>query len=81
MIKISVECYGVLRELCGAQITLPLPAGGTVEDLLQKLGDEFPATWVHLPGLACAQGDALVSRHFELKDEDRVALLPPVSGG
>lgn len=79
--NISVECYGVLRELCGAQLDVSLPSGSKVEDLLRELAMQFPATFDHLPGLACAQGDELVPRNFELKDADRVALLPPVSGG
>ena len=81
MITVNVECYGVLRELCGAQIELHLPQGADIENLLQQLTEQFPDMAPHLPGLACAQGDQLVPRNHVLKDADRVALLPPVSGG
>lgn len=80
--RVIIECHGVFGGLCGPERAVELAvARATVADVLAALADEVPETAVHLPRTACAVGDALVARDTEVGDGDRVALIPPVSGG
>lgn len=80
--RISVECHGVLVEVCGAERELTLDAGtATVADALAALTAQVPTLHVHLPRAAVARGDELVGRDAAVVDGDRLALIPPVSGG
>lgn len=79
---ITVECHGLLREICGAELALEIPQDdATVAAALQLLAAQHPALNPHLPRVACARGDTLVARDAPLAQGDRLALIPPVSGG
>lgn len=81
--RITVECYGVLSEVCGAaeqQIDLPA-SGGDVAAVLAALAAGTPGLAAHLPHTAVARGDTLLARAAAVSDGDRLALIPPVSGG
>lgn len=79
---ITVECHGLLREICGAELALEIPQDdATVAAALQALAAQHPALNPHLPRVACARGDTLVARDAPLAEGDRLALIPPVSGG
>lgn len=80
--RVIIECNGVFSGLCGPERTVEISgARATVADALAALEAEVPEAAAHLPRTACALGDALVSRDTELGDGDRLALIPPVSGG
>jgi molybdopterin converting factor small subunit len=79
---IIVECYGVTARLAGGvQHLFPIAPGARVQDLLDALALRWPELGAVLPGCACAVGDTVVSRARPLGAGERVALLPPVSGG
>jgi len=63
------------------EISLELPANGTLDDLRSRLDREAPALGPLWPRLAIAVNGRVVSGAVELQDGDEVALLPPVSGG
>lgn len=80
--RVTIECHGVFRSLCGAEYTVEIDNGNaTVGDALTALADAVPETADHLPRTACAAGDTLVDRDTMVEDGDRLALIPPVSGG
>lgn len=80
--RIAVECHGVFRGLCGPELTLDLPGSrATVAEALRALAVQVPEAAAYLDRTACAVGDELVGRDRGLTDGDRVALIPPVSGG
>ncbi|MCD4684843.1 MAG: MoaD/ThiS family protein [Anaerolineae bacterium] len=82
--QLHVTFFGVLKQDAGTKHhTLDLPDDGapTLRDLLQTLTTAFPALEGRLSAVAFAVDDALVTPDHPLHDGDRVALLPPVSGG
>ena len=81
--RVTIECYGIFRSLCGGD-EYPIEVAGddvTVAAVLDALAAEVPGTADHLPRTACALGDRLVERDETIADGARVALIPPVSGG
>lgn len=79
---IRLEFYGVLTDVAGrSAMAYPLAEGDTVAALLARLGSELPQLRRHLPTVACAVDDAIVSRSHPLRPGATLALLPPVSGG
>ena len=76
-LRVTVRLFASLRELAGTRTReLRLAEGARAADVWPglDLGDEPP-------GLAFAVNDAYAARDTPLRDGDRVALIPPVSGG
>ena len=81
VMHLSVRLFATIREAVGASvITLDLPAGATVASLKEEMGARYP----QLRGLRQVQ----VAVNFEyaaldrpLRENDDLALIPPVSGG
>jgi len=79
---VFVDCYGVTRRLAGGPAhTLSLQPGAAIGDALALLAARWPDLAEVLPGCACAVGDRVVARTHRLAAGERIALLPPVSGG
>ena len=79
---IIVDCYGVTARLAGGpEHVIGLAPGARIADLLDALAARSPELARVLPGCACAVGDTVVSRTRPLAGGERLALLPPVSGG
>ncbi|MGH8458694.1 MAG: MoaD/ThiS family protein [Nevskiales bacterium] len=79
--RVTVEFYGVLRQVMGGERTsLELP-GATVAEALEQLCRQQPRLTEQLPRVACAVGSNLVRREDALSEGCTLALIPPVSGG
>lgn len=79
---VLIDCYGVTERLAGGPAhALRLPAGASIADALAALAARSVDLARVLPGCACAIGDAIVPRTRALAGGERIALLPPVSGG
>jgi molybdopterin synthase catalytic subunit len=80
--RVTLLAFGMLRELLGnAAAPLDLPAGATVEDVLERcrtLAPEKVGLW---SSVAVAVNQEYVRASQPLAEGDEVALLPPVSGG
>lgn len=79
--RVTLLAFGMLRELLGRTAPLDLPAGSTVEDLLERcraLTPEKDGLW---SSVAVAVNQEYVRAGHRLAEGDEVALLPPVSGG
>jgi molybdopterin converting factor subunit 1 len=82
--QVHVTFFGVLKQDAGTKHhTLDLPDDGapTLRELQGALTAAFPALVGRLSSVAFAVDDTLVALDHPLSDGDRVALLPPVSGG
>lgn len=80
--EIIVDCHGVTARLAGGpEHVIGLPPGACVVDVLDVLAARWPDLAGVLPGCACAVGDTVVPRTRRLASGERLALLPPVSGG
>jgi len=82
MIKVFIEFYGQLRELNNEKEPfIKIEENSNCQSLLDKLEGEFPKFQKFRKYVICAVNNELVDENYILKDEDRVAVLPPVSGG
>jgi MoaE-MoaD fusion protein len=80
--RITLLAFGMLREFLGnTAAAMELPAGATVEDVLERcraLAPEKGGLW---SSIAVAVNEEYVRGGHRLAEGDEVALLPPVSGG
>jgi molybdopterin converting factor small subunit len=83
--RVTVLCFGVLKELLGiAKEGVELPDGAVVGDLLRIV--QSRASNTKMEERMWKSVAVAVNRQYEtaacvLRDGDEVALLPPVSGG
>jgi len=92
-LQIQVRYYGALAYYAGArQISLELPAGSSLKNLLDRLEEINPPAYGQLlqgnasgePFLRVMLNDVLINRdHLDipLAEGDRVTLVPGISGG
>jgi MoaE-MoaD fusion protein len=80
--RVTVLCFGVLKEMLSSESqTLELPAGSTVDAVLEHYRELFPQQPKLWSTLAIAVNQSYAVKGCLLRDGDEVALLPPVSGG
>jgi len=78
----KVQFFSQLKEIVGAgEITLDLPDGTSVADLLARLYRDFPelAKWDR--NLLVGAGLDFVARDHLIQPNDQIAIMPPVQGG
>ena len=81
-IHVKVKFFAAPREALGThEIALDIPAGATVNDLIDTLREMYPVLDSYTRFLSVAVNRAYVGRQTELHDGDEVACLPPVGGG
>jgi MoaE-MoaD fusion protein len=80
MIQVRVQAYGVLKDALGPSASSwALEEGATVRDLVAQLGERFSASLFR--GIAVSVNAEYAEASQVLRQNDEVALLPPVSGG
>ena len=80
--KIKVKFFAILREHTGkSEMIKEVPGGSTVKDLWKSLVGDFPVLEGREGHLLFAVNREYVKQSHELKDQDELALIPPVSGG
>ena len=80
--RVRVLFFGVLRDLAGSSgNSLDLPEGALVRDVLEHYVKKIPGLNKSLSSLAVAVNQQYAGPETQLKSDDEVALLPPVSGG
>ncbi len=79
--EVKVVLYGIARDIIGAQhYELIIEEASSVKNLLDQLKTEFPRLQ-ELKSLLIAVNDEYAKDEYELKPNDEVVLIPPVSGG
>lgn len=80
--RIEVLCFAVVREIVGAPAaTIELPAAATAGTAAAALAEAHPALRPLLASVRLAVNEEFVAPDHALADGDRLALIPPVSGG
>ena len=80
--QVRVLFFGMLKDVVGrGSDSLTLPAGATLGDLLARYQKQFPRLQQFLPSLALSINQEYAAATQPLRENDEVALLPPVSGG
>lgn len=80
--NVTVRLFASLRETAGrAQLTLSLPEGATVREVVEAVTREVPQLKGAAGAIYAAVNDRYVSPDTPVKEGDEVALFPPVSGG
>lgn len=82
LMRITLLTFGILRDLLGkTDGSLELPAGATVDDVVERCRAEAPESGGLWSSIAVAVNQEYVPGTHRLAEGDQVALLPPVSGG
>ena len=80
-IKFKVLFFGVTRDLAGkSELDIELEEGSNVKMLLEKLGSDF-SRLSEMKSLMIAVNNEYAKPDLILKENDEIALIPPVSGG
>ncbi len=80
--KLRVLFFSVLRDITDTdEITLELPAGATMADLLVQIESRWPKLRDWQNSLLLALDQTYVKRDARLHDGGEVAIMPPVQGG
>jgi molybdopterin converting factor subunit 1 len=80
--QVRVRAFASLRQALGtATLTLNLPPGTTVADLLERLSIDYPAAVPHLARAIVAVNQDYANPTHSLAPDDEIAVFPPVSGG
>lgn len=79
----SVQLFARLRELAGgrADDACDVSAGATVRDVWEAMARKHPSLAPFGGSVSCAVNDDFARLSTPVHDGDRVAFLPPVSGG
>ena len=81
-IRVRVRFFAAPREALGmGEVEREIPAGSTVEQLIELLTQEYPTLRAYTRFVSVAVNRAYVGLQTELHDGDEVACLPPVGGG
>ncbi|HEX4783805.1 MAG TPA: molybdenum cofactor biosynthesis protein MoaE [Candidatus Sulfotelmatobacter sp.] len=80
--RVRVLFFGILKEIVGKSADLiELPEGSSVREALRHYESRIPGLKESLASLAVAVNQQYSGPETQLRDNDEVALLPPVSGG
>lgn len=80
--KVRVRLFAALREVVGQdELEVEMPAGATVSGVWDKLVSDHARLSPYGKSIQFAVNHDFVARETEIKADDEVAFLPPVSGG
>ncbi len=80
--KIRLRLFASVREIVGAgELSVDVPDGCTVGQLVQRLGETYPRLGGLSSSLLLAVNREYRPAEQPLQDGDEVGLIPPVSGG
>jgi molybdopterin converting factor subunit 1 len=81
-LKILVRFFAIYRERAGvSKKVFQMPPDSSVLDLINALRNQYPNLAPSDVQIVVAVNNEYASQQFVLKNDDEVALIPPVSGG
>ena len=79
--NVRILLFGVTKEIVGSStLELDISSDGSVESMLSDLKGRYPA-FEKLNSLMVAVNSEYASGDLVIRENDEVALIPPVSGG
>jgi molybdopterin synthase sulfur carrier subunit len=78
--RVSVLAFGIAKEIFGTNHLAIEFDGSTSEDLKTSLEKQYPRL-KQLPTYLLAVNNEYASSETEIKTDDEIAIIPPVSGG
>jgi molybdopterin synthase catalytic subunit len=79
---LHIKLFAGAREAVGArEVRLDVPENLTAAEVLTRLGERYPRLGPMLASLRLAVNREYVRSDHRLRQDDEVALIPPVSGG
>jgi molybdopterin converting factor subunit 1 len=79
---IRVKLFAILRDRAGlSDFKLDLRPGATIDDASQAIAQRHPIIAEFLNRVAFAVNQDYVDRKNVLRENDELAIIPPVSGG
>jgi len=82
MPAVNVRLYAGLQGLVGKRdVELSLPAGATVEQLRDRIVDEYPVLEALISTLVVAVNEEMVPTDHVIAEGEKVELIPPIAGG
>ena len=80
--QVRLLFFATLKDIVGArEISVELPLGATVSDVLTHLEKKYPRVKDYRPVVLTAVNEEYVKQSEPVQDGDEVAIFPPVSGG
>jgi molybdopterin synthase catalytic subunit len=80
--ELKIAFYSYFKNLTNcADLTLAMPDGATLGDLVDTLLQRFPRLQGMRNSMLMAVGVEYQDRRYRLKSGDEIALFPPVQGG
>ena len=80
--KVRVRCFAAVREIVGvSELTIDLPEGSALIDLIHQLHGQFPRLQALTGSLLFSVNREYASTDKSLAAGDEIAFIPPVSGG
>ena len=78
--KYKIKAFGITKDILGGKETVVEVSGNTVSELKQELYTRYPKL-TGLRSLYIAVNNDYADDTQQLKTDDEIALIPPVSGG
>ncbi|MBF8249181.1 MAG: molybdopterin converting factor [Bacteroidetes bacterium] len=80
--KVRVKFFSIAKDLAGVDETVvEIPSGSSAETVLDQLITKNPRFVDWKPSLRLAVNQEYVGNGHLLRENDEVAVIPPVSGG
>ena len=79
--RVSVLFFAELKEIFGAHRLIEIKNGSTVEDVSDLFTHESQEFFLKKPSLIYAVNENFETADQELKDQDQLAIMTPMSGG
>ncbi|WP_255668517.1 molybdopterin converting factor subunit 1 [Brevibacillus daliensis] len=81
-VPVTILLFAGLAERAGtSQLSIEITEHASVQDLLEKLRAEYPALAELLPSCFVSVNQEYADPTTQIKSQDEIAILPPVSGG
>ncbi len=79
---LRLKFFGVVKDAVGrSALELDVPGVRTMEDLLSRLCDIYPAIDRYTDFMVFLRDSVVMQLHEEVRDGDRITIMIPVSGG